>query len=662
MKFFNLLKGFFEKFSFKIFAVFTVFIIIISVSFITFFIQFVHKYQEDKLISEGKILTDLLAYNSRIGVFSENISLLKGPIEGILQQRDVLCASVFNLQGRILYEQDKNIKVHGKNKRQGGQKVNQIFTRLKEAKHPINVDNKDDLEFWAPILSEATYLTKSSMLFQEQAPQKKGAIIGFICIKLNKEELHRKVNSLLYNSILLGIIFLFMGLVVTFFVAHEITRPLKKLTEGVKVISRGGTVETVPVETEDEIGKLAKAFNNMSEALTRRELEKNQLQKQLNHAQKMEAIGTLAGGIAHDFNNILTAIIGHASLLQMEITKNSPFKEGVDNILDAAQRAANLTKSLLAFSRKQNITFSPVNLNKIIKSTKKILLRLINDNIEFKFTLAKEDLIVMADAGQIDHILFNFATNARDAMPDGGVLSITTKSVKLEEKYITDDHIDKDERASRYALIRIEDTGMGMDNKTLERIFDPFFTTKEIGKGTGLGLSMAYGIIKQHMGYIDVSSQEGKGTQFKIYLPIIEGNMETKKVKSSLLPKRGTETLLIAEDDNQVKNLSIDLFGRYGYKVIAAINGEDAVKKFKENMERIQFLLFDVIMPKMNGKEAYEEIKKIKPNIKALFMSGYDDHIINKTGIWDGGGVDFISKPLSPQRLLIKVRDLLDKK
>jgi len=662
MKFFNLLKGCTEKFSFKIFAVFTVFIIIISVSFITFFIQFVHTYHKDKLISEGKILSELLAHNSRIGVFSENISLLKGSIEGILQQRDVLCASVFNLQGRILYEQEKKIKARGENWRQGEQNLNQIFTRLKEAQHPFNLDNKDDLEFWAPVISEATYFTESSMLFQEEAPRKKGAIIGFIRITLDKERLNRKIKDLLYNSIVLGVIFFFMGVVVTFFVAHEITRPLKKLTEGVKAIGKGRAVEKVAVETEDEIGKLAKAFNDMSEALKKRESEKKQLQKQLSHAQKMEAIGTLAGGIAHDFNNILTAIIGHASLLQMEITKNSPLREGVDNILDAAQRAANLTKSLLAFSRKQNITFNPVNLNKIIKSTKKILLRLIDDNIEFKVTLAKEDLIVLADAGQIDHILFNFATNARDAMPDGGVLTITTESVNLEEKYISDDQKNKDERASRYALIRVEDTGMGMDNKTLERIFDPFFTTKEVGKGTGLGLSMVYGVIKQHNGYIDVSSQPGKGTQFRIYLPIIEGNMEAKKAKSSLLPKGGTETLLIAEDDETVKRLSEDLFRRYGYKVIEAINGEDAVKKFKKNMEKIQFLLFDVIMPKMNGKEAYEEIKKIRPDIKALFISGYDHNMINRTGIFNGGGVDFISKPISPQMLLIKVRELLDKK
>lgn len=662
MKFFNLLKGFPEKFSFKIFAVFTVFIIIISVSFTTFFIQFVNKCQKDKLIRAGTILTGLLAHNSRIGVFSENISLLKGPIEGVLQQGDVLCASVFNLQGRLLYKQKKKIKARGENGRRGGQKLNQIFTRLKEVQHPLNVENKDDLDFWAPVISEATYFTEDSILFQEDARREKSAIIGFVSIKLDKEGLNSKVKGLLNNSIVLGIIFFFMGVVVTFFLAHEITRPLKKLTEVVKAVGRGGAVEKVPVETRDEIGKLAKAFNDMSESLKRRESEKKQLQRQLNHAQKMEAIGTLAGGIAHDFNNILTAIIGHASLLQMEITKNNPMREGVDNILDAAQRAANLTKSLLAFSRKQNITFNPVNLNKIIKSTKKILLRLIDDNIEFKVTLAKEDLIVLADAGQIDHILFNFATNARDAMPDGGVLSITTESVNPEEKYISDDHINKDERASRYALIKVEDTGMGMDNKTLERIFDPFFTTKEVGKGTGLGLSTVYGVIKQHNGYIDVSSQPGKGTQFRIYLPIIEAKIEGKKAKSSLLPKGGTETLLIAEDDEPVKNLSKDLFRRYGYKVIEAVNGEDAVKKFKENMEKIHFLLFDVIMPKMNGKDAYEEIKKIRPDIKALFMSGYDHNIINRTGIFNGGGVDLISKPVSPQMLLIKVRELLDKK
>ncbi|MEW6739751.1 MAG: ATP-binding protein [Nitrospirota bacterium] len=381
------------------------------------------------------------------------------------------------------------------------------------------------------------------------------------------------------------------------------------------------------------------------------------LKAQLGQAQKMEAIGRLAGGIAHDFNNILTAIIGYGSLLKTNMDREDPLVAYVEQILSSSERAANLTQQLLAFSRKQIISPKPVNLNEVIKRTEKLLLRLIGEDIELKTILADKDLTAMADSGQIEQVLMNLATNARDAMPHGGLLTIETELVELDKEYIKTHAV---ETPGIYARISVTDTGIGMDEKTRERIFEPFFTTKEFGKGTGLGLAIVYGIIKQHNGYINVYSEPGKGTTFRIYIPLIKP--EFKEAESIVLPapKGGTETILAAEDDAEVRRLTKEVLENFGYKVIEAVNGVDAINKFIENKDRIQFLLFDLIMPKKNGKEAYEEIRKIMPDIKVLFTSGYPADIIHEKGVLEEG-INFISKPVSPDDLLRKVREVLDK-
>jgi PAS domain S-box-containing protein len=380
--------------------------------------------------------------------------------------------------------------------------------------------------------------------------------------------------------------------------------------------------------------------------------------KQLLQSQKMEAIGTLAGGIAHDFNNILTAIIGFGNLLKKEADKDDLMKTYVSRILTSAQRAANLTQSLLAFSRRQIINPKPVNLNEIVRGVENLLSRIIGEDIELKTIFTDQDLTVMADSVQIEQVLMNLATNARDAMPNGGTLIIKTERVELDNEFIKSHGLS---RPGIYALISVEDTGQGIDEDTRGRIFEPFFTTKEVGKGTGLGLSMVYGLIKQHDGNIDVYSEPGKRTEFKIYLPLIKSAVE--KDKEVIFPsiKHGTETVLIAEDDAQVREMIKAVLTGFGYTVLMAGDGEDAIRVFHENKDNIQLLIIDVIMPKKNGKEIYEAIKRVRPDIKAIFTSGYDANVIHKKGILEGG-FEFISKPILPDEMLRKVRDVLDKK
>ncbi|MCX5814689.1 MAG: response regulator [Proteobacteria bacterium] len=400
----------------------------------------------------------------------------------------------------------------------------------------------------------------------------------------------------------------------------------------------------------DENGNIL-YYDGTSEDITNRK----HLESQLFQSQKMEAIGTLAGGVAHDFNNILTAITGFGGLLKMDMREDDPNRAFVDEILASSERAANLTHSLLAFSRKQQIILKPLGINNSVKETSKLLKRLLTEDIELKIRLSEKTLVIMGDATQIDQVLINLAANARDAMPTGGTLSIETKMVTLDDEFIGMHGYGK---PGKYALLSASDTGIGMDEATKARIFDPFFTTKEIGKGTGLGLSTVYGIVKQHNGYITVYSEHGHGTTFRIYLPSVDIEKEQKASPVHNI-KKGSETILMAEDDPGIRNFTREILQRYGYTIIEAIDGEEAVRTFMENRNRIDLIILDVVMPGKNGKEVYDEIVKTDPGMKFLFTSGYTGDVILDKGIMEDT-VNFISKPLLPNELLKKIRDVLD--
>ena len=411
------------------------------------------------------------------------------------------------------------------------------------------------------------------------------------------------------------------------------------------------------VETKSYPLKDASGYTISAIEIINNTTEKKKLEEQLRHSQKMEAVGQLAGGVAHDFNNILTAIIGYGSLMKMKMGYDDPSRNYLLQILDSAKRAANLTQGLLAFSRKQVISPKSVRVNKIIENVEKLLRRLIGEDVEMKVTLADDDLTVLADSGQLEQVLVNLATNARDAMPEGGCLTIRTETGVLDHEFIKMHGYGK---PGSYALISVADTGTGMDGKTKERIFEPFFTTKEVGKGTGLGLSIVYGIVKQHNGYITCYSEPGKGTAFKIYLPAIDRKVSSMEDSVSFPSSGGTETILLAEDDAVVRALMKEVLEQSGYTVIEAADGEDAIGVFARNRDRVRLLILDVIMPKKNGKEAYEEIRKNCPDVKVIFSSGYTADILHKKRVLDGE-FKLISKPVSPTDLLRQVRETLDK-
>lgn len=388
--------------------------------------------------------------------------------------------------------------------------------------------------------------------------------------------------------------------------------------------------------------------------------EYKKLEAQLFHTQKMESIGTLAGGIAHDFNNILTVIIGYGdvALMDMDLNADHPLRQIIEQMLHAAHRAESLARDLLLFSRKQVGDKNNVDLNETVKSVDNFLRRVIGEDIACEITLTDGKMTVFADAHQLEQVLMNLAINARDAMPGGGTLSITTERLQLDEAFIAAHGFGS---TGMYAALTVADSGAGMDEETLRKIFDPFFTTKEIGKGTGLGLAVVYGIIKQHEGHITVNSEPGHGTTFRIYLPLVRTmNMSTNAAVKFDKPHRGTETILLAEDDKAVRDIAQLLLRNFGYEVIVAVDGEDAVLKFQENRGRIQLLLFDVIMPKKNGIVAYDEISALEPGTKVIFASGYATEAVHVKALTDTN-VMSISKPYLPSNMLTAVRSMLDK-
>jgi PAS domain S-box-containing protein len=386
--------------------------------------------------------------------------------------------------------------------------------------------------------------------------------------------------------------------------------------------------------------------------------ELKHLEAQLRHAQKMEAVGTLAGGIAHDFNNILNVIMGYGSMVFDSLEAGSRSREQMNEVLIAADRATDLTKRLLVFSRKQVVEVKPININELILGLQKMLVRIIQESIDFNLELTGSPLIVLADAGQIEQVLINLASNAKDAMQEGGRLTIGTELEEMDDEYVAAYGYGM---PGKYALITVADTGQGMDAETQKKIFEPFFTTKGIGEGTGLGLAISYGIIKQHGGYINVYSEPGQGTIFKIYMPLSEvAASPDKKTEADIPVEGGNETILLTEDDASIRTLLRVVLESFGYCVVTAVDGENALEKFMEKRDEIQLVILDMIMPKKNGKEVSEAIRKVSLQTKILFMSGYTMDIV-KTNELIETGVDFIHKPFPPRELLIKVREVLDR-
>jgi PAS domain S-box-containing protein len=410
------------------------------------------------------------------------------------------------------------------------------------------------------------------------------------------------------------------------------------------VLSRG------KVMARNEKGEPLRIVGTHSDITDRKRME-----EQLNRAQKMEAIGQLAGGVAHDFNNILTTIIGRAYLLESKLADQRDLCNHVEQIALAAERASTLTQRLLAFSREQVVELRRVSLNDVVRKSSELLSRLIREDTEISFRFSDPAPVVLGDEDRLAQILMNLVTNARDAISGPGRIVISTDTARIgqpaESRHGAVPPGD-------YAVLSLTDNGTGMDENIRDRIFEPFFTTKEVGKGTGLGLAVVYGIVRQHNGFINVRSEPGQGTTFAFYLPLLEGSPEDSVAGTEALLPKGHGTILVAEDEDAVRALMTAILVENGYRVVEAENGVEAVARFMENRDAIDAVLLDVIMPRMNGREACEEILKVRPDVKILFVSGYAGDFLD-ANLLKRRENGFIQKPLRPRELISRIQESL---
>jgi PAS domain S-box-containing protein len=405
-------------------------------------------------------------------------------------------------------------------------------------------------------------------------------------------------------------------------------------------------IRAVPVrDTEGRIIRIVETGRNMTEF--------HRMEEQLRQSQKMETVGQLAGGIAHDFNNIITAIMGFAYILQMKVPDDSPERSCIANIISAAERAAALTGNLLSFSRKHTAVMKHIDLNEVARSMERLVTTLLDEDIELHIVPSKAPIVVCADGILLGQAILNLATNARDAMPGGGIVTIRTL---LDPEPNTSGSSDQPPLT---ACLEIEDTGSGMDGETLERVFEPFFTTKESGKGTGLGLSIVQGIVRQHNGTVEVFSEKDKGTLIRVRLPLSTGVPIAGHPTQPFPLPGGNETLMLVEDDERIRKYLSELLSSNGYRVIDARDGSEALERFHAHVEEVELLVSDIVIPRKNGGELHRELLRIKPDLKTLFLSGYPTEALRKKGI-DTDNMLIMSKPFAPREFLNTIRTLLD--
>jgi len=489
-----------KSFAARVFAGLFLVVLGTTVSITVFHFRQARARSETALRHQGLALARLLANQSRLGVFAGNPELLRPAVEAVVTQRNVVAVSVFSKEGTLLRRVDS------------ARAAGACREMPEISAEPGPLENSMDGRAWfevaVPVLAGRRFGDASA------AP----AEIGRVCLALSTASLVSEGRALVGASIIAGTVFLLLALAGGYLVVQGVTRPLRRLTRAVRVFGEGRPVRAVPVETEDEIGELARALNEAGAALVRRQAEKERLEQQLRHAQKMEAIGRLTGGIAHDFNNILTTIRCYERLLRMPGQDPGMVAVHARAIGEAVDRGARSVKALLAFSRKQATRLEPVELCRLLRRMRDLLDRLLPDGIEVVCEIKTEEVWVEADAGELEQVFVNLATNARDAMPDGGRLVL---GVEAASDGVPEEAAFGGGRGENFVLVTVRDTGTGMDPETLESVFDPFFTTKPVGQGTGLGLSVAYGILEAHRGHITVESEPGRGTTFRILLPWI---------------------------------------------------------------------------------------------------------------------------------------------
>jgi len=470
---------------------------------------------------------------------------------------------------------------------------------------------------------------------------------------------HREADAYLLrlNHLLLGLglMALIAGAVLIFLISDTVTRPLASLVKGVHALARGDREYPLEANGDDELSELTRAFDGMRDTLERNETQRGQLEGQLRQAQKMEALGRMAGGVAHDFNNLLTVIRGHSDLLLDQLQPEDPLYRSSQQIRKTSDRAASLTRQMLAFSRMQVLQPKVLDLNELIADMGKLLRRLIREDIEFSLRLGDSLGRIKADPSQLEQVLLNLTVNASDAMPLGGRLTLETQNLIVDHNNA---HLHSSVEFGDYVLLAVSDTGHGMDAATKARIFEPFFTTKEPGKGTGLGLATVYGIVKQSGGFIHVDSAPGNGTRFTVYLPQTFEQLDVApQIPNFHPPVTGRKTVLVVEDEREVRELACEFLKAAGYGVLTAEDGAEALEIAKRLGESINVVLTDIVMPKMRGPALAKRLKTLHPHLKLVYMTGYLEQSAPGDDLLQDAF--FLQKPFSRETIVGQINESL---
>jgi signal transduction histidine kinase/ActR/RegA family two-component response regulator len=463
------------------------------------------------------------------------------------------------------------------------------------------------------------------------------------------------LKSLYHFLLVIGLVAVLAGGALVFVISDTFTHPLARLVGGVRALEQGNFAYPLETHGGDEVAQVTRAFDGMRATLQKNELHRQQLEDQLRQSQKMDAIGRLAGGVAHDFNNLLTVIMGHSGLMLSRLQPTDSLYVSSEQIEKAAGRAASLTRQLLAFCRMQVLQPKVLDLNALVSDMGKMVERLVREDVKFDFQPGESLGHVKADPGQIEQVILNLIVNASDAMPNGGRLSIETRNVAPDEKWT---QTRPSMKVGKYVMLAVTDDGCGMDAATKSRIFEPFFTTKGQGKGNGLGLATVYGVVKQSGGWIWVDSEPGKGTRFEVFFPRVDEVEESAVPKKIATPStRRSETVLIAEDEEAVRELASQFLKSAGYKVLTATDGIEALTIAERSGEPIHVLITDIVMPNMRGPELAKRLKPLHADLKVVYMSGYLEHEKGSEEFLEGGF--FLQKPFSRDTLVRKVGEAL---
>lgn len=629
-------------------------IVVISVIFWCPSIRHIQKEELNKNINFAESQMDVIERALHYGMLTNNREFIKETIESVATMDNILWIRVVDAEGTVRFASIRgefnDVKDHGSRDEVSSLPEKRLWTVEQRRGQKV-------LDIIQPIHNRhACYSAQCHFHSKEQR------ILGKIESGYSLQSVDTYIRKQGYTVAAFGFVFIaVLSLPLYLIVNRLILKPVALLSEGMQRVTAGDLSHIINLDNRDELGMLAHSFNSMtrqlrerSEAVTK---ELDQYRSSLLHAQKMEAVGTLSAGIAHDFNNILTGITGYSELV-VEANPQPPVSEYAGRILDLTQRATEFIQQILLIGRKLPPARRPLDINELIGSSMKMLRRMVEENIEIKVFPKSDPCLVDADATQIDQVLMNLVVNARDAMSDGGVIEIRTGGIRADEVYC---RLHAYPKPGDYVFVDISDTGCGIPEDISGRIFEPFFTTKVKGKGTGLGLAVTYSIIKSHGGWIDFVSEAGKGTTFTVYLPALTPD-SLAAVKGEISGKEalpiGKESILLVDDDEVIRELGISILGRLGYRVITASNGEEAVRIYSERTEEIALVIMDRIMPKVDGIQAYNQLKEINPLVKVIISSGYSAD--EAESLRNSGVFDFLDKPYRIGEMANVVRKAID--